>query len=177
MVIIDAAVEAIPEAEREVVGEKVTHRLAQEPGSYKVIRYVRPVIKRRGTAQLVTAPAPANVLERTAVDVSFLAGMLVDKFRYHLPLHRQHQRLADYGMRVSRRSRTNWAGRAIDLLVPVVEAQSAHTLSSAVLAMDETTIKAGRTQLGQNAHRLLLAGIRRRRRGRIPLCPESRART
>ena len=41
VVIVDAAVEAIPECEREVVGEKVTHRLAQEPGSYKVIRYVR----------------------------------------------------------------------------------------------------------------------------------------
>jgi transposase len=149
VVIIDAAVEAIPQAEREVVGEKVTHRLAQEPGSYKVIRYVRPVVKRRDTGQLVSAPAPANVLERSAVDVSFLAGMLVDKFRYHLPLHRQHQRLADCGIRVSRRSLTNWAGRAIDLLAPVVEAQSAHILTSRVLAMDETTIKAGRTQPGK----------------------------
>ena len=149
IVIVDAAAEAIPEAEREVVGEKVTHRLAQEPGSYKVIRYVRPVIKRRDTGQLVSAPAPANVLERSAVDVSFLAGMLVDKFRYHLPLHRQHQRLVDCGIRVSRRSLTNWAGRAIDLLAPVVEAQSAHLLTSRVLAMDETTIKAGRTQPGK----------------------------
>ena len=149
IVIVDATVEAIPEAEREVVGEKVTHRLAQEPGSYKVIRYVRPVVKRRDTGQLVSAPAPANVLERSAVDVSFLAGMLVDKFRYHLPLHRQHQRLADCGIRVSRRSLTNWAGRAIDLLAPVVEAQSAHLLTSRVLAMDETTIKAGRTQPGK----------------------------
>ena len=149
VVLIDATVEAIPQAEREVVGEKVTHRLAQEPGSYKVIRYVRPVIKRRDTGQLLSAPASANVLERSAVDVSFLAGMLIDKFRYHLPLHRQYQRLVDCGIRVSRRSLTNWAGRAIDLLAPVVEAQSAHVLTSRVLAMDETTIKVGRTQPGK----------------------------
>ena len=30
-----------------MVGEKVTHRLAQRPASYEVLRYVRPVVKRR----------------------------------------------------------------------------------------------------------------------------------
>ena len=38
------------------------------------------------TLAIVTAAAPGQVLERTAADVSFLAGMLVDKSRYHLPL-------------------------------------------------------------------------------------------
>lgn len=72
---------------RRRTGEKVTHRLAQESGCHKVIRYVRPVVKRRDTGGLVSAPAPANVLGRSAVDVdvSFLAGTLVDKFRYHSP--------------------------------------------------------------------------------------------
>ncbi len=132
-------IEAIPQAEREVIGEKVTHRLAQEPGSYKILRYVRQVVKRRDTGEMLTPPAPPNVLGRAAVDVSFLAGLLVDKFRYHLPLHRQHRRLADSGIRVSRRSLTNWAGRSIDLPGPIVSAQSAHILSGDVIAMDETT--------------------------------------
>ena len=147
--VVDPAIEAIPEAEREVVGEKVSHRLAQEPGSYKVLKYVRQVIKRRDTGELLTPPAPPNVLERTAVDVSFLAGMLVDKFRYHLPLHRQHRRLADSGIRVSRSSLTNWAGRAIDLLEPVTAAQAAHIRQGHVIAMDETSIKAGRVAPGK----------------------------
>ena len=142
-------IEAIAEAEREVIGEKVTHRLAQEPGSYKILRYVRQVVKRRDTGEMLTPPAPPNVLGRAAVDVSFLAGLLVDKFRYHLPLHRQHRRLADSGIRVSRRSLTNWAGRSIDLLGPIVSAQSAHILAGDVIAMDETTIKAGRTGPGK----------------------------
>ena len=149
IVVRDPAIEAIPEAEREVVGEKVTHRLAQEPGSYKILRYVRQVVKRRDTGALATPAAPANVLERTVVDVSFLAGMLVDKFRYHLPLYRQHRRLADSGVRVSRGSLTNWAGRAIDLLEPVVAAQAAHILQGAVIAMDETSVKAGRVSPGK----------------------------
>ena len=139
--VVDPAIEAIPEVEREFIGEKVTHRLAQAPGSYKVLRYVRAVVRRRDTAQVLTPAAPANVLGRASVDVSFLAGMLVDKFRYHLPLYRQHRRLADSGIAVSRRSLTNWPGRAIDLLKPVVMAQSGHIVQGATVAMDETSIK------------------------------------
>ena len=75
--------------------------------------------------------------------------MLVDKFRYHLPLHRQHQRLADCGIQVSRSSLTNWAGRAVDLLEPVAAAQAAHILEGSVVAMDETSIKAGRAAPGR----------------------------
>ena len=84
----DPAVEAIPESERVLVGENVTCRLAQERASYRVLRYVLPVVKRRDTGELVSARAPGNVLERTTADVSLLAGMLGDKFRHHLPLHR-----------------------------------------------------------------------------------------
>ena len=54
-----------------------------------------PSPQRRDTGELAARPSPPNVLERTCVDVGFLAGMPVDKFRWHLPLHRQHQRLAD----------------------------------------------------------------------------------
>ena len=58
--VADPVIEAIPEAEREVVGEKVSHRLAQEPGSYKILKYVRQVVKRRDTGELLTPPAPAK---------------------------------------------------------------------------------------------------------------------
>ena len=36
----------------EVVGQKVSHRLAQRPGSFVVLKYVRPVIKRHDTQTL-----------------------------------------------------------------------------------------------------------------------------
>ena len=145
----DPAIEAIPENLREVIGEKVSYRLAQQPGSHVVLKYVRPVVKRKDTLAIVTAAAPGQVLERTAADVSFLAGMLVDKFRYHLPLYRQHQRLDDSGIVVSRSSLNTWASRAIDLLEPVFQAQNANVLQSRVLAMDETSIKAGRKAKGK----------------------------
>ena len=100
--VTDPAIEAIPPAEREVIGEKVSYRLAQQPGSFVVLKYIRKVVKRLHTKTILTPPAPANVLERSAAGVSFLAGMLVDKFCWHLPLYRQHQRLRDAGLALSR---------------------------------------------------------------------------
>jgi len=147
--VTDPAIEAIAPAEREVIGQKVSYRLAQQPGSYVVLKYVRKVVKRRDTQAMVTAAAPANVLERSAADVSFLAAMLVDKFCWHLPLYRQHQRLLDAGITLSRSTLVSWTSRAIDLLAPVTDAQSAHVLASRVLAMDETSLKAGREAKGK----------------------------
>ena len=147
--VADPTIEAIPETEREVIGEKVSYRLAQQPGSYVVLKYVRKVVKRLDTETILTAPAPANVLERSAADVSFLAGMLVDKFCWHLPIYRQHQRLLDAGITLSRSTLVYWTSRAIDLLAPITDAQSAHVLASDVLAMDETSIKAGREAKGK----------------------------
>ena len=107
------------------------------------------MVNPRDMGEVRALPAPPKVLSRAAVYVSFLAGLLVNKFRYHLPLYRQHRRLADSGTRASRRSLTNWAGRAIDLIDPIVLAQSAHILAGDVIAMDETSIKAGRTGPGK----------------------------
>ena len=147
--VTDPTIEAIPQAEREVIGEKVSYRLAQQPGSYVVLKYVRPVVKRRGSETMLTAPAPANVLERSCADVSFLGAMLIDKFCWHLPLYRQHQRLLDAGITLSRSTVVYWTSRAIDLLAPLADAQSAHVLASGVLAMDETSLKAGRAAKGK----------------------------
>lgn len=85
-----------------------------------------------------------QVLESSVADVSFLAGMLVDKFAYHLPLYRQHQRLAHSGITLARSTLTNLVRKSIQLLSPIVEAQMQNVLRSRVLAMDETPIKAGR---------------------------------
>ena len=131
------------------IDERVTHQLAQQPASYVVIEYVRKVVKRRDTGEITCPPAPSSVLDRSYADVSLLAGMLVDKLRYHLPLYRQHQRMNAAGVTLSRASLTNWTHRAIELLEPIYQAQWASVLESLVLAMDETPIRAGRKAKGK----------------------------
>lgn len=132
----------------EVIDEKVTHRIAQR-SAYVVLKYVRQVIKLKGTEKPASVPAPAAVLERSYADVSFLAWLLIDKYLYHLPLYRQHQRLTAAGITLSRQTLTNLVERAIMLLEPVYYAQLSSILLSEVLLMDETYVKAGQAEKGK----------------------------
>jgi transposase len=133
-----------PDADQyDILGTKTTYRLAQRAASYVVLKCERPVFRRKGTEKPVTTPAPFSVLDNSLADVSLLAGLLVDKFQFHLPLYRQHQRIQQAGITVSRSTLTNLVKRAIDLLRPIVDVQTENVLRSRVLAMDETPIKAG----------------------------------
>jgi transposase len=141
--------EALSPEQYEVIGEKVTHRLAQRPGSYVVLKYVRPVIKRRDTQALSCPALPSGVIDGSRADVSFVAGMAIDKFVYHLPLYRQHRRLEDAGVKVSRAWLTQLMQSTVALLEPVYEAQLDSIRASRVKAMDEVPIKAGRAGPGK----------------------------
>lgn len=133
----------------EIVGHKRSHRLAQRPGAYVVLEYVRPIVKRLDDATLHCPAAPQGVIEGSRADVSFIAGVLVDKFAWHLPLYRQHQRLLDAGFKLSRPWLTQLVQQAAALLEPVYQAQFDSIRASRVKAMDETPIKAGRAGPGK----------------------------
>lgn len=136
----------------EVIDTKVTHKLAQRPASYVVLRYERPVIKEKQDKShnqtLITAPMLPQVLDNSLADVSFLVGLLCDKFIYHLPLYRQHQRLQHAGITLARSTLTNLVAKVSELLRPIVAVQLRHILQSKILAMDETPIKASRKSKG-----------------------------
>ena len=139
-------IQGLHEDDYEVIAEKVSYKLAQRPGSYVVLKYVREVVKRKADQMLSCPAMPAGVLEKSLADVSFQAGILVDKFVYHLPLYRQHQRLLAAGITLSRGSLTHISARSIALLETIYYAQLSSIVSSEVIAMDETPIKAGRQQ-------------------------------
>jgi transposase len=130
-----------------VISEKVTHRLAQRRAPYVVLRYIRKVVKLND--KVLCPAAPPAVIEKSYADVSFFAGLLVDKFVYHLPLYRQHQRLQSAGIELSRQTLTNLVHRAVSLLEPIYYALLSSILLSRVLAMDETPTKAGRSGKGK----------------------------
>jgi transposase len=132
-----------------VISEKVSFRLAQRPGSYVILKYVRPVIKRHDTRVLSCPPLPDGIFARSRADVSFLVGMIIDKLAYHLPLYRQHQRLRAAGIQVSRSWLTQCLQGAASLLEPIHDAQLLSIRAARVKAMDETPIKAGPTGTGK----------------------------
>lgn len=136
-------IKGLDPSEYEIIDVEKSYRLAQRPASSIVLCYERPVVKLKDSGALCRALVSVNVIERSVVDVSFIAGMLVDKFEYHLPLYRQHQRLEHAGVTLSRTTLTNVSKQAIELLRPIVDAQLLSVLDSQTLAMDETSIRAG----------------------------------
>lgn len=146
-------VEGLSADEYEVISQKETYRLAQLPGSYVVIKYVRDVVKIKSAtkdAPKITCPAvPESVFDKSHADVSFLAGMIIDKFQYYLPLHRQHLRLQAGGIRVSRAWLTQLVHRCGNLLEPIFEALVELIRGARVKLMDETPIKAGIEKKGK----------------------------
>src|SRR5690606_41818363 len=78
-------------------------------------------------------------------EVSFIAGLITDMFCYHQPLYRQHQRLGDNGIRVSRPWLTLLTHAALSLLEPVFTANIVSIRASRIKAMDESPINSGRT--------------------------------
>jgi len=146
-IVLPKQVEGLSEEEYEVIGEKVTERLVQTPAQFHVERVVRKTVKVKDS--LYTEPAPPAVIERSFADVSFLTGMLVDKFLYHLPLYRQHQRLKAADIYLSRSQMTRLAHRSLELLEPIYYAVLSSIVTSDFVSMDETPIKASRKQKGK----------------------------
>lgn len=137
--------ETYPPGSYDVVGQRVTYRLAQLPASYVVMKYTRDVLKLKDTESFSCPPAPPAVIDKSYADVSFLAVMIIDKLLYHLPLYRQHQRLLDSGIMLARMTFTNLIHQSALLLRPIYEAQLRSILAGPVIAIDETTIRAGRS--------------------------------
>jgi transposase len=138
------ALEGLSEDEYHEIEERVTYRLAQRPGAYVVLKYVQKTVKKKEDGTLSRPPLPPAVIERSFADVSFLAGLIIEKFVYHLPLYRQHQRLKAAGVTVERATLTNLVHRSAQLLEPLYCTLLSSVLQSDVLTMDETPIKAGR---------------------------------
>ena len=135
--------------EVEVISYKDSYRLAQRPGSYVVLKYHRPVVKLHASQAIVCVKAPIGVIEGSRADVSFVAGLLIDKFAYHLPFYRQHQRLSDSGINVSRPWLTQIGNKALGCWSRSTMRSLPSVRASRAKAMDETPIKAGRAAPGK----------------------------
>lgn len=91
-----------------IVGWDEVSKLSMRPGSYVILlQRIAKVCRKSDESFLPTPHAPGRVLDGTCLDVSCLAGLMVDKACYHLPLYRQHQRMKDAGIRVCRSSLSN----------------------------------------------------------------------
>jgi transposase len=73
-----------------IIDTKISRKLVKLPASYIVLEYHLPAIKKIGSGDVRTTRMPDQVMDISIADMSLLVGLLINKFLYHNPLHRQH---------------------------------------------------------------------------------------
>jgi len=136
-----------------VMGEDTSERLDMVPARYRVIVTHRPKLACRACTRIVQAPAPEHLIKSGLPTEAMVASVVVAKYGWHLPLYRQQKMLAVQGIDIDRSTLTFWAGYAAAELMPLYERLKENLLTSARLAVDETTVPVldpgrGRTKTG-----------------------------
>ena len=94
--------------------------LDYEPGSFKVIRHIRPKLACTQCHTVSQALAPSRPINRCMAGAGLLAQVLVSKYCDHLPLYRQNQIYARAGIAIERSTQCDWVAGSARLLEPLV---------------------------------------------------------
>jgi transposase len=136
------------------IGEDATEILAYQPAEFWVKRVIRTKYLELATGIIHQEKAPGRGFERSKVDVSIPAQLIVSKYTDHTPLDRQIKIFSRLGLTLSDSSINNWLNAAGYFLMPLYEKHKELVLNSNYLHADETTIrvmdseKKGVTHLG-----------------------------
>ena len=104
------------------IGADVSEALDVVPAILRVIRTIRPRYAcRHCMSSVVQAPAPSRVMNGSMASTALVSHVVVAKFGWHLPLHRQSQMLASRGVFVDRGTLGHWVERAAWWLKPLHE--------------------------------------------------------
>jgi len=125
--------------EKKPIGEDVTRRLEFVPAHfvehvYHLEKYACGYCK-EGVA---TAPAPEQVLERSAATPSLLAHVVVSKYVDHTPLHRLHRIYDRCGAEIPVSTLSDWTAAVGNLVEPLVERLSERVLGAYIVRTDAT---------------------------------------
>lgn len=123
------------------IGEDVTETLAYKPCELFVKKVIRPKLLDVAANRVWQAPAPDRSFERSSVDPSLVAQVIVEKYVDHLPLHRQQKRYLRLGVTISDSSIGDWLTTSANLLLPLYQAHALLVLKTGYLHADETIIK------------------------------------
>lgn len=123
------------------IGQDVSEVLDYEPGSFHVVRHVRPRMACGGCKTITQAAAPSRPVERGMAGPGLLAHVLVGKYADSLPLYRQCQIYAREGVMLERSTLTDWVGQAARLLSPLAQAIGRHVLRGEKIHGDDTPIR------------------------------------
>ena len=95
------------------IGVCVHEALDIVPAILRVLRTVRPKYGCRACeSAVVQAPAPSRLVTAGLASTALVSWVVVSKFAWHMPLNRQTQMLAGYGVTLDRSTLVHWVDRA-----------------------------------------------------------------
>jgi transposase len=123
------------------IGEDVSEMLDIVPAILRVKRIHRPRYGCRACeSAVVQAPAPPRPIEGGLPTTALLAHIAAGKFAWHLPLHRQTQMLAGYGIDLDRSTLVHWIGRTAWWLQPLYALLTETVMAAGKVFCDDTPL-------------------------------------
>ncbi len=125
------------------MGDVVSEQLDCVPSQLYVLQHVRHKYACRDCQGcVVTAPMPAQPIEKGLAAPGLLAEVLINKYQDALPLYRQAQRFKRAGLGINRSTLCDWVMQGASLLSPLVTWMTDHHLKpSGHLHTDDTPIR------------------------------------
>jgi len=140
----NSEVDDIPEDQLELVETKTTQKVVRVSSPFAIVNVHSKTYRRKGNLEELVPSDVSEVFENSIYDVSFLAGLAIDKYQFHLPLYRQHQAIKNSDIFLDRGHLTRVLQRTAELLEPIYESLASSVLDSKILTADETPTPAGR---------------------------------
>jgi transposase len=133
------------------IGTEETNRLAYKPAEFFVKRTIRkkyalknqlpePEDEQERKPSVVIAPLPDSPIHKCMADTSLLTEIIIQKYLYHLPFHRQIARFGDLGVRISSSTVGDWFSQSCELLRPLYDHLRRRVLSTDYIQVDESTL-------------------------------------
>lgn len=133
------------------IGSEQTNKLAYKPAEFYVKRTIRRKFALKNQLQIANeeqkdkptiriAPLPDSPIHKCMADVSLLTEIIIQKYLYHIPFHRQIARFTDLGVRISSSTVGDWFSQSCEPLNPLTDLLRRRVLSSDYIQVDESTI-------------------------------------
>ena len=126
-----------------VIGYEESEQLEVEPAKYFVLvtkREKRACTRCEGS-KIVSAPAPARIIEKSLASDQVVIDTVIRKYCDHLPLYRQSVILdRESGVQISRATLDGWVLQVGEMLRPLVGVMGRELVEGSYLQADETTV-------------------------------------
>ena len=126
------------------IGDEITRELEYTPAKLFINEYIRPVYitpeDETGAQKQVVAPL-SRPMPKCIAGPELITQIMVDKFVYHMPLHRQLQKFKQEGVHVHASTMDSWVSLGSNHIRPLYAVHKAYILENAYLQVDESPIK------------------------------------